>query len=97
MPSFKTATGGPPTFASRSARRSGHRSLPSTVEPSPSVIEIAERDDGARAGRRVDQDLAQENALRQFGVGLEVDLGDLVPGAHIGGLMSVPMDGRRAA
>ena len=39
MPWFSTATGAPPASAKRLASVSGQRSLPSTVEPSPSVME----------------------------------------------------------
>ena len=39
MPSFKTATGGPPASTSRRASTSGQRRLVSGVELLPSVIE----------------------------------------------------------
>ena len=54
-----------------SARWSGQRSLPSTVEPSPSVMESPNSTMARASCRRIHQDRRQEHALRLLGVGLQ--------------------------
>ena len=96
MPWLSTATGAPPPSASRSARWSGQRSLPSTVEPSPSVMELPNRTKRTRVRIGVDQDLAEKDARRHRLGRLEVGLADDVARRRdIGGLPGIVVPGGR--
>ena len=97
MPSFSTATLAP-ALCSRSARKSGQRWLASRRGAAPSVIESPKVTTAARVGRRVDQDLRQEDPRRDGLRRLEVGVaGEVALGRDVGRLrrLVVPGRGRR--
>ena len=94
MPSLRIATGRRPLW--QTARRENRQPIVAVDRRAIAVRDrVAERDDSAGVGGSVDHDLGQKHPLRLFGVGLEIDVGDLVARSDISGLVTVPMHRRR--